>query len=101
MNEGRLRREDVLRELRNHLPQFERLYGVTRIGVFGSVARDEPRKNSDVDVVVEMREPDLFYLVHIKDTLEKVLQRQVDVIRYRDKMNRYLKARIDRDVCYA
>lgn len=101
MNEGRLRREDVLRELRNHLPQFERLYGVTRIGVFGSVARDEPRKNSDVDVVVEMREPDLFYLVHIKDTLEKVLQRPVDVIRYRDKMNRYLKARIDRDVCYA
>jgi predicted nucleotidyltransferase len=101
MNEGMLRREDVLRELRNHLPQFERLYGVTRIGIFGSVARDEPHKNSDIDVVVEMREPDLFYLVHIKDTLEKVLHRPVDVIRYRDKMNRYLKARIDKDVCYA
>jgi hypothetical protein len=101
MNDGRLSREAVLRELRNHLPQFERLYGVTRIGIFGSVARDEPRKNSDIDVVVEMREPDLFYLVHIKETLEKDLQRQVDVIRYRDKMNRYLKARIDKDACYA
>ena len=100
MNEGGLSREAVLRELRNHLPQFERLYGVTKIGVFGSVARDEPRKNSDIDVVVEMREPDLFYLVHIKETLEKDLQRPVDVIRYRDKMNRYLKARIDRDACY-
>jgi predicted nucleotidyltransferase len=101
MNDGGLSREDVLRELRNHMPLFERLYGVTRIGIFGSVARDEPRKNSDIDVVVEMREPDLFYLVHIKETLEKVLQRPVDVIRYRDKMNRYLKARIDKDACYA
>ena len=101
MNDGNLSREAVLQELRNHLPQFERLYGVTKIGVFGSVARDEPRKNSDIDVVVEMREPDLFYLVHIKETLEKVLKRPVDVIRYRDKMNRYLKARIDRDARYA
>lgn len=101
MNEGNLNREDVLQELRNHLPQFENLYGVTKIGVFGSVARDEPRKNSDIDVVVEMREPDLFYLVHIKETLEKNLRRQVDVIRYRDKMNRYLKARIDREARYA
>ena len=101
MNEDNLSRDDVLQELRNHLPQFERLYGVTRIGVFGSVARDEPRKNSDIDVVVEMKEPDLFYLVHIKETLEKDLQRQVDVIRYRDKMNPYLKTRIDREARYA
>ena len=101
MNEGNLIREAELRELRNHLPQFERLYGVTQIGIFGSVPRDEPRKNSDIDVVVEMREPDLFYLVHINETLEKDLQRPVDVIRYRDKMNRYLKARIDREAVYA
>ena len=101
MNEDNLSRDDILQELRNHLPQFERLYGVTRIGVFGSVARDEPRKNSDIDVVVEMKEPDLFYLVHIKETLEKDLQRPVDVIRYRDKMNPYLKTRIDREARYA
>jgi hypothetical protein len=101
MNEDNLSRDDILQELRNHLPQFERLYGVIRIGVFGSVARDEPRKNSDIDVVVEMKEPDLFYLVHIKETLEKDLQRPVDVIRYRDKMNPYLKTRIDREARYA
>jgi predicted nucleotidyltransferase len=101
MNESKLSREAILRELKNHLSQFEHLYGVTKIGVFGSVARDEIRENSDIDVVVEMREPDLFYLVHIKETLEKDLQRPVDVIRYRNKMNRYLKARIDREARYA
>jgi hypothetical protein len=101
MDQSKLSREAVLRELKNHLSQFERLYGVTRIGVFGSTARDELRQNSDIDVVVEMREPDLFYLVHIKETLEKDFNRPVDVIRYRNSMNRYLKARIDREARYA
>lgn len=100
MSENGLNREAVLRALRNHQAEFERLYGVTKIGVFGSVARDEFRENSDIDVVVEMRKPNLFYRVHIKETLEKVFKCPVDVIRYRDKMNRYLKARIDRDACY-
>jgi len=101
MSKDVLSREAVLRELRNHGAEFERLYGVIKIGVFGSVARDELRKDSDIDVVVEMREPDLFYIVHIKETLEKYFQRPVDVIRYRNTMNRYLKARIDREAHYA
>ena len=101
MNESKLSREAILRELRNHQAQFERLYGVTKIGVFGSAARDELRQDSDIDVVVEMREPDLFYLVHIKEELEKNFHRRVDIIRYRIAMNRYLKTRIDKEARYA
>ncbi len=101
MNDRKLSREAILRQLRNYGAEFERLYGVTKIGIFGSAARDELRQNSDIDIVVEMKEPDLFYLVHIKETLEKDFQRPVDVIRYRNTMNRYLKARIDREACYA
>jgi len=69
-----LKRETVLEELRKRQPEFERLYGVTKIGVFGSVARNESRHNSDIDVVVQMREPDLFFMVHIKETLENPWQ---------------------------
>jgi predicted nucleotidyltransferase len=101
MEESKLSREAILHELKNYLSRFERLYGVTKIGIFGSAARDELRPNSDIDVVVEMREPDLFYVVHIKETLENDFNRPVDVIRYRDSMNRYLKARIDREARYA
>ena len=101
MEHSKLNREMILRQLRNHGSEFERLYGVTKIGVFGSAARDELRPNSDIDVIVEMREPDLFYLVHIKEALEKDFQRSVDIVRYRKSMNHYLKARIDREACYA
>lgn len=101
MSEGTLGGDAILRELKKHESEFERQYGVTRIGIFGSAARDELREDSDIDVVVEMREPDLFYVVHIKETLEEDFKRPVDVIRYRESMNRYPKARIDREARYA
>jgi hypothetical protein len=101
MKDSRLSRETILRELRDYRSDFERRYGVTRIGIFGSAARDELRQDSDIDVVVEMREADLFHVVHIKETLERDFNRRVDVVRYRDSMNHYLKARIDREAHYA
>ena len=44
---------------------FKTRYGVINLGIFGSVARDEAVEVSDVDVVVEMQAPDLFFMVHI------------------------------------
>lgn len=93
-------REAVLRELATLKPQLEARYGVTRIGVFGSAARDELRKDSDIDIVVEMKEPDLFYLVHIKETLEEEFGHPVDIIHFRERMNEFLKQRIQREALY-
>jgi uncharacterized protein len=100
MRRNTLDREAVLRVLRRYKQDFERLYGVTALGLFGSLARGEATPASDVDVVVRMREPNLFYMVHIKDTLEEVLQEHVDIIHYRERMNPLLKKRIDRDATY-
>jgi hypothetical protein len=93
-------RETVLQELRRIKPDLKKQYGVTKIGIFGSFARNEIRDDSDVDVIVEMNEPDLFYMVHIKEALEEKFKMPVDVIRYRAMMNKYLKARIDREAVY-
>lgn len=101
MHLQKLNRDEVLRELNNLKPELEKKYGVTRIGIFGSLARNEARDDSDIDVVVEMREPNLFYMVHIKELLEQDFNRRIDIIRYREKMNAYLKARIDREAVYA
>jgi uncharacterized protein len=66
----------------------------------GSIARDEATKSSDVDMVVKMRDPDLFSLVHIKETLEYAFHGWVNIVHYRDRMNAFLKNRIDRDAVY-
>ena len=95
-----LQKNEVLAILRYHKRLFSEQYGVTDLGVFGSVARDEAHPDSDVDVVVRMREPKLFFMVHIKDALEEAFQRPVDIIQYRETMNPFLKKRIDRDAVY-
>ena len=54
---------------------------------------------SDIDVIVEMP-PDLFQLIGLKQELEELLDRPVDIVRYREQMNRFLKERIDREAIY-
>ena len=53
-----------------------------------------------MDIVVKMVKPDLFYMVHIKEELENDYQTKVDIVHYRDKMNAFLKKRIDSEAVY-
>jgi predicted nucleotidyltransferase len=58
-------------------------YGVTRAAVFGSYARGEQKKNSDIDLLVEL--PDkmtLFGVIGLKLELEGALKRNVDLVEY-------------------
>jgi len=100
MAETAITLEQALEILRRHKADFEEKYGITEIGVFGSVARGQSCNESDVDVVVKMKKPDLFYMVHIKDELENEYKTTVDIIHYRDRMNPLLKQRIDREAVY-
>lgn len=93
-------RDRALATLKQLAPGLHQKYGVTRIGIFGSVARNEATAESDIDIVLELTVPDLFTMVEIKADLEQIFQRSVDLIRYRSRMNPYLKRRIDRDAIY-
>jgi len=95
-----MRREEVLSLLAQFRDRRAKEFGITRIGIFGSLARGEATDASDVDVVVELERPDLLLLVGIKQELEELLQRPVDVIHYREHMNPFLKKRILRDAIY-
>ncbi|MBW4583496.1 MAG: nucleotidyltransferase family protein [Tildeniella nuda ZEHNDER 1965/U140] len=90
---------DVLQKLRYLKPELEKRYGVTRIGVFGSVARHETHNESDIDIVVDMA-PDLLKRVSLKAELELIFNKRVDVVRYWYGMNHYLKMRIDKEAVY-
>ena len=75
-------------------------FGIVRMGIFGSAAHGRMTEESDVDVVVELSRPDLFALIGIKQELEELLQCPVDVLRYRETMNPFLKKRIEQDAIY-
>lgn len=71
-------------------------FGVESLLIFGSVARNQATKDSDVDVCVSM-EADMFKRYQLKEFLQMILQKPVDVIRYRNGMNKVLQSEIDRD----
>ena len=52
-----MRRDTTLATLRREKPFLERQYGVIRLALFGSTARDEARTDSDIDVVVAFDGP--------------------------------------------
>jgi uncharacterized protein len=92
-------REQVLVQLQAIKPELVKQYSISKIGIFGSVARNEGHDNSDIDVVVHMQ-PNLLKRVRLKAELEEIFGREVDIIRYRESMNPFLKARIQQDAIY-
>jgi uncharacterized protein len=96
-----MNREDILAILRQFKRDYAEQYGILEIGVFGSMARNEPRPDSDVDICVKTRTPDPFALVHIKESIEGLVHKRVEIVRVREKMNPVLKERIEKEAHYA
>jgi len=75
-----------------------RKYKVSKIGIFGSYAKDKAKKKSDVDLLVEFEEViDLFDFFHLTDEVEKVLKTKVDLATP-DAIKPYIRPRIMKEV---
>ncbi len=72
--------EEVKEVIRQHRQELEERFKVKDIAIFGSFARGEQGKESDVDILVEFKEPVGFLFIHLADFLEEILQREVDLI---------------------
>ncbi|HDD45051.1 MAG TPA: nucleotidyltransferase [Candidatus Desulfofervidus auxilii] len=95
-----MNREKILNELKRYKPILEKKYGISKLGVFGSVARGDVKNSSDVDVVVEIKNIDPFILLDIREELSKLLGCKVDLIRMRKNLNKILRKRIKKEVIY-
>ena len=95
-----MKKEEIIHSLKLFKETNQHKYNIIRIGLFGSGARDNIQEQSDIDVVVELKTQDLFDLIGIKLDLEEQLSQQVDVVSYREKMNEFLKRRIDNEAVY-
>ncbi|MEK6825828.1 MAG: nucleotidyltransferase family protein [Nanoarchaeota archaeon] len=57
---------------------------VTKAGIFGSYARGEQKKKSDVDILVEINDDNMGLLgfIRLKNILERALDRKIDLVEY-------------------
>lgn len=76
-----LNRQEVQVRIQAAEPRL-RGWGVRRLAVFGSVARDEAGPESDIDLLVELEPESKTYdnFLRISDLLEELLGRHVELI---------------------
>lgn len=72
-----MRRDETLAKLTAHREEL-RAMGVPSLALSGSVARDEARPDSDVDILVEL--PPTMGLFDIQHRLEEILGAKVDLV---------------------
>ena len=94
------RRGEMEETLRRLKPTLRDKFKVKEIGVFGSYARGEEAEESDVDVLVEFYEPIGWEFIDLKDFLEEILGREVDLVT-KGALKPRLRDRILEEVIYA
>ncbi len=88
--------------IRQNLRTIRERYGVARIGVFGSVVRNEDTPASDIDVLVEFREGEetFDHFMDLKFYLEDLLGRKTDLV-IADTLKPRIRDSVLREVVYA
>ena len=91
--------QEILNILKFYKQQFAAKYGIERLGLFGSVARGEQDDNSDIDVVIKMQRPSLFRSYRIREELETLFRRKVDLITLHENQSMSEMGVLDRLRC--
>lgn len=92
--------QDCVSKLADFKRAFAQKFGITKLGIFGSVARKENTENSDIDIVVEVKKPSLKLMYELKEALKQLFKCEVDLVRFRDSLRPLLKSNIERDAIY-
>jgi len=82
-----------LNKIKNKIRKILRKNGVAKAGIFGSYARGEQKKNSDIDILIQPPKGIGFGFVGIQFELEEALKKKVDLLSYR-AIHPLLKERI-------
>jgi predicted nucleotidyltransferase len=92
---------DIMDFLRKELPYLKKEFGVISIGLFGSYAKGTYGPSSDVDLLVELREPRFDFLAGLQLHLENKLGKPIELIRKRPGLSERFLNRIESRINYA
>ena len=85
--------------LENLKPELSERFHVSSIGIFGSVARNEMRSDSDVDIIVDFDQPIGIGFIDLANFLEKQVNRSVDLVSKNGIKQPYFTA-IEKEIIY-
>jgi hypothetical protein len=86
-------------EIKNIILSHLKDYDVLKVGIFGSFARGDNKKGSDIDILVEFKEsPSLLSLIKLENTLSEILGIKVDLVTTGALKNKRIKKSIKKDL---
>jgi predicted nucleotidyltransferase len=95
-------RQDILRFLASNKKYLEEHYSISKIGLFGSYARNEATPQSDIDIIIELKEgtKSVYSLKNaLREYLSRHLKKPVDLAREK-YLKPYAREAILRDTLY-
>lgn len=80
-------------------PELVARFNISSIGLFGSIVSDDFRKGSDIDIIVDFKQPVGIEFIDLANFLESKFQRNVDLVSMKGIKPRYLKE-IEPEILY-
>ncbi len=95
-----LKKGSVLDILRKYKEQNTEKYGITKLGLFGSYAREEQTPSSDIDICVSIEPPSLFKLGGIHSDLKELFNKEIDLVSLTGTLKPDFIKELNKDVIY-
>lgn len=92
-------KQDIFNVLEQHKSNLFSRFPIKSLGLFGSAVRDDFQGNSDIDILVDFNEPIGIEFIDLADTLEKILNRKVDLVSRNGIKPKYFME-IEKDLIY-
>lgn len=93
-------KDELLRDLTDLKSELKQQFGIEKIALFGSYARNEANEESDVDIVIlKSKQRTLANRLAAIKMIEKRVHKKVDM-GYLDSMKTFIQNRIKKDLIY-
>jgi len=76
-----MKKDEIINTLQSEKLFLKENYGVVSIGLFGSYAKGIEKQDSDVDFLVEFKEPSYSLLMGLYSYLENKLNSKIEIVR--------------------
>ena len=89
----------IIAKLQQHKGELVEKYGLSQMAIFGSYACKQQKENSDVDILVEFKQPIGLKFIDLAEELEQILSLKVDLVSKKGMKEKYYKS-IESDLAY-
>jgi|JFJP01.1.fsa_nt_gi uncharacterized protein len=95
-----MNKNEIIKILKEEEKFIQNEFGVISIGLFGSYAKQTEHINSDVDLLVEFKEPSYSYLIGLYQFLESKINSKIEIVRKGPHLSKRFLDTIKKDLIY-